>query len=184
MTTTRRKTVTALVRRSVTTTSCVGAIGVSPASTRKVTSADSSASATAAKPSVRGSHPGAGAAAAVANSAGAALPTSVIKISRPKRQPVTVRQNRPLGRPLDHRWYFPVMLLYNNVAGLRQIRGMADRAVAIRHQACREPAIASIAAAEDLNIEVPDLLPQRVAVDPEKVGGPDLVRQGGREGHR
>src|SRR3954468_411152 len=111
-------------------------------------------------------------------------PTSGIKISHPKRQPVTVRQNRPLGRPPDHRRYFPVMLLYNNVAGLRQIRGVADRAVAIPHQACREPAVASIAAAEDLNIEVSDLLPQRVSVDPEQVGGPDLVSPGGREGHR
>ena len=52
------------------------------------------------------SHPGAGAAAAVASSAVAAWPTSVIRSSRPKREPVTVRQQPPAWAPPDHRRYF------------------------------------------------------------------------------
>ena len=50
---------TALVSSSVTTTSCVGGIGVRFANTTKVTRADRRARATAASPSVRGSQPGA-----------------------------------------------------------------------------------------------------------------------------
>src|SRR5215470_5309911 len=42
----------------------------------------------------------------------------------------------------------------------------------------------SAAAAEYLNIEIADLLAQRVAVDAEQVGGADLVAAGGRERHR
>ncbi len=134
MTTTRRNTVTALARRSVTTTSCVGGIGVRPASTTKVTRADSKATATAAKPSARGSHPGGGAAAGVTSSAVAAWPTLVINSSRPKRQPVIAREDHtPFGCPPINRWDYALMLLYNNVAGLRQFRGTHRASVADRH---------------------------------------------------
>src|SRR5882672_5456197 len=42
----------------------------------------------------------------------------------------------------------------------------------------------SPAAAEHLDVEIADLLAQRIAVDPEQVGGADLVAAGGRERHR
>jgi len=99
MTRTRRKTVTALASSNVTTTSCVGAIGVRPASTTKVRTADSSASATAARPSARESHPDAGAAAAVASSVVAASPTLIIDASRPKREPHGACKCARLGAP-------------------------------------------------------------------------------------
>src|SRR6201993_5411038 len=40
------------------------------------------------------------------------------------------------------------------------------------------------AAAEDLNVEVADFLPQRVAIDPEQICGADLVTASGRKRHR
>src|SRR6185503_19310979 len=61
-----------------------------------------------------------------------------------------------------------LMLLYNNVAELRQIRGL------------KRPA-RLIAAAVDLNIEVADFLAQGVAVDAEQVGRANLVAAGGGE---
>src|SRR5207247_4473932 len=42
----------------------------------------------------------------------------------------------------------------------------------------------SAAAAEYLNLEVADLLAQRIAVDPEQIGSANLVAAGGRERHR
>src|SRR5215471_13287116 len=42
----------------------------------------------------------------------------------------------------------------------------------------------SPAAAEHLDIQIADLLAQRVAVDPEQIGGADLVAAGGGERHR
>ena len=70
---------TALTSRSVTTTSWVGAIGVRPASTTKVTRADSSARATAKKPSSRTQPPGAGDVAADMSSAVVVWPVLIIK---------------------------------------------------------------------------------------------------------
>ncbi len=67
-----------LAASSETTTSWVGAMGVRPASTTKVTIADSSASATAAMPRERAIQPAAGA-AALTSSAVAAWPTWVIR---------------------------------------------------------------------------------------------------------
>src|SRR5262245_15748849 len=71
----------------------------------------------------------------------------------------------------------PLMLLYNNVAELRQFRGYETRMWPIGHP--RSPA-----AAEHLNIEIADFLAQGVAVDPQQVGGPDLVAAGRRQRHR
>src|SRR5947207_14378194 len=119
------KTVTALTSRSVSTTSWVGRIGVRFASTRKVTSADNSASATATTPRMRASRPGAGA-AAVASSAVAAWPTFVMYSERP------VRNHREAARhTLNERAPSPPMLaklrlLYNNVAELRQESQASD----------------------------------------------------------
>jgi hypothetical protein len=59
---TSRMTVAALIRRRVTTTECVGAIGVRSASTTKVAKADAMASAAASAPNVRIARPLAGAA--------------------------------------------------------------------------------------------------------------------------
>ncbi len=71
-----------LAASSETTTSWVGAMGVRPASTTKVTSADSSASATATMPSERAIQPVAGA-AALTSSAVAAWLTWVIRLISP-----------------------------------------------------------------------------------------------------
>src|SRR5690348_3608730 len=60
------------------------------------------------------------------------------------------------------------MLLYNNVAELRQIRGL------------KKPA-RLIAAAVDLDIEVADFLAQGVAIDAEQVGRAYLVAAGSGE---
>src|SRR5258705_1648420 len=110
-------------------------MGGRPANTRNVTSPARSASATAAKPSVRGIQVGAGAAAAVASSAVAAWPTSVINCFSSQTGSRNGAKNRPFRRPPAYRWDFALMLLYNNVAGLRQIRGAAYDAVAGRHPA-------------------------------------------------
>src|SRR5262249_369709 len=67
------------------------------------------------------------------------------------------------------------MLLYNNVAGLRQFRGAPSRPVADRHHSNARIKNASAATAEDLNIEIADFLPQRIAIDPEQIRRPDLV---------
>src|SRR6478672_820100 len=70
----------------------------------------------------------------------------------------------------------PLMLLYNNVAELRQFSGGA----------C-PPRIgeAALAAGPDhLDIQVADLLAQGVAVQPQQIGGPDLVTAGRGEGCR
>ena len=97
---------TALPASSVTTTSWVGAIGVSPASTTKVTSAESSARATAVRPSERASHPEAGAAAALTSSAVAAWPTLVMKSSRPNGIAYPARWDGP--SPRSDAWNAPV----------------------------------------------------------------------------
>ena len=119
-------TVTMLTARRVTTTSWVGAIGVSPASTTKVTSAESTASATATMPSSRTQPPGAGVAAADTSSALAVWPTLVMqtRLARPERWHVrSCRSDEP---PL-----LPLMHLYNNVAELRQFRGSQSRMLPI-----------------------------------------------------
>src|SRR5438876_7846692 len=77
-----------------------------------------------------------------------------------------------------------LMLLYNNVAELRQFRGALYRAVANRHHQKNPIAGALAAAAEDLNVEIADFLTQRVAIDPEQICGADLVAASGRKGHR
>src|SRR5260370_40412518 len=69
------------------------------------------------------------------------------------------------------------MHFYNNVAELRHFRGAWAPA------APNAPG-ASAAAAEHLDVEVADFLAQCVAVDPEQVGGPDLIAARGRERHR
>ena len=65
-------------------------------------------------------------------------------------------------------WPSPaLMLLYNNVAELRQIRG-AKRGFSYR---------ASVAA-ENLDVEIADLLAQGIAVDAQQICGADLIAAG------
>lgn len=97
--------------------------------------------------------------------------------------------------------YQGVMLLYNNVAELRQFRGAArfpqnDRSPcpllvsgqwAIALSYCFKvfsEGRGLIPAAINLNIQVPDLFPQRIAIDAEKIGGADLISPGRRESSR
>jgi hypothetical protein len=107
-----------LIASSRTTTLWVGAIGVSPASTTKVTSADRTASATAMIPRSRTKPPGAGDVVADTRSAVAVWPTLVMQFC--------FAQNRVYGtstRADGRSPASPLMLLYNNVAELRQFRG-------------------------------------------------------------
>src|ERR1700730_2880258 len=76
-----------------------------------------------------------------------------------------------------------LMHSYHNVAELRQFRGAfcwRDRQSPAAFWPTGEPltpnqALMLAAAAVDLNIEVPDFLPQRVAVQPEQVRSPNLI---------
>ena len=63
-----------------------------------------------------------------------------------------------------------LMLLYNNVAELRQIRGAKTILLAL-----------SAAAAKHLNVEIADFLTQGVAVKPQEIGRPDLISAGGSQ---
>ena len=75
-----------------------------------------------------------------------------------------------------------VMLLYNNVARLRQFLG----AIRQRSRHCFRGNVgawpdSAAAGAIDLDFQIADLLAQRVAVDAQKVGGADLVAAGCRQ---
>src|SRR4051812_14982038 len=111
---TSRKTVVALIRSSVTTTECVGAIGVKSASTTKVAKADAMARAAASAPKVRRARPVAGLGV---NSAGVAWSTLAILVIEPQHSRQPHRALPRMGR------ISPLMLLYNNVAELRQLIG-------------------------------------------------------------
>src|SRR5215475_3029404 len=81
------------------------------------------------------------------------------------------------------------MLFYNNVAGLRQFRGVKNCPCgrsAPRQESAFERNLrnGSAAAAEDLDFEISDFLAQRVAIDPEQVRRADLVVSCRRERHR
>ena len=69
-----------------------------------------------------------------------------------------------------HRHGPSLMLLYNNVAELRQNRGA-------KPQFAQPEGL--VAPAENLDVEVADFLPQSIAVDPQQVGRPDLIAAGG-----
>src|SRR5262249_25943970 len=101
----------------------------------------------------------------------------------PNGNPAGRENTRPFRYPqlIDGR--VALMLLYNNVAELRQFRGAQGRAVANRHHQ-KSNARASAAAAEDLDIEIADFLAQRVAIDAEQIRRPDLVTARGRKRHR
>src|SRR5262249_39558014 len=89
-----------------------------------------------------------------------------------------------LGAPLIDGSGRLLMLLYNNVAGLRQFRGAPSRAVADRHHSNARIKNASAATAEDLNIEIADFLPQGIAINPEQIRRADLVTAGSGQSHR
>ena len=89
-----------------------------------------------------------------------------------------------------------LMLLYNNVAELRQNSGAKTtvrliRGPAFAHGLSRKPVAtpiksgqairdhALIAAPENLDVEIADFLSQRIAIDPQQVGGANLVAAGG-----
>ena len=76
----------------------------------------------------------------------------------------------------------PVMLLYNNVAQLRQLLGglgslgrrppITTGAVLSLYRFLRR---LTAAGAINLDVQIADLLPQGVAVDAEQIGGADLI---------
>ena len=66
-----------------------------------------------------------------------------------------------------------LMLLYNNVAELRQIRG-----------AKRRFGYLGSAAPENLDVEVADFLAQGIAVDAQQIRGADLIAAGRSQGRR
>src|SRR5215475_3999154 len=165
MTAIRNKIVRAFETRSTFTTASVGTTGVRLARTRKVTMAERSASPTATSP-IRRTHPAVGG-AVKGNSAGEAWLISAMN-------------DYVGGKAMWHFGHMPaiaamclskVRLFYNNVAELRQILGVTGSAWGLS------------AGSEHLNLQVADLLAQRVAVDPQQVGGANLVAPGCRQGH-
>src|SRR2546430_12758172 len=75
---------------------------------------------------------------------------------------------------------------YHNVAELRQFHGATDAELSSQHRVKpphrgRGSRKRLAAAPIDLDIEIPDLLAERVAVQPEQIGRPDLVAAGGRQ---
>src|ERR1700686_253620 len=79
-----------------------------------------------------------------------------------------------------------VMLLYNNVARLRQFVGgyFAPRDPLSQAGSEMPAALLSAAGAIDLDFQVADLLAQRVAIDAKEIGGADLVAAGCRQCRR
>src|SRR5580700_56190 len=78
-----------------------------------------------------------------------------------------------------------VMLLYNNVARLRQFGGVIFCRSPVGSKVPGVPAAAlSAAGAIDLDFQVADLLAQRIAIDAKEIGGADLVAAGCRQCRR
>ena len=116
----RSSPVTALPSNSLTTTSCTGEIGVRPESTRNVAVADSNATPTATAPISREAI---GIGAAAAGSSGADLINSRHNL-RPRTQ--LLAADRDWKRQIEPHHPPRVMLLYNNVAQLRQLLGVRE----------------------------------------------------------
>jgi hypothetical protein len=82
-----------------------------------------------------------------------------------------------------------LMHSYHNVAKLRQIHGTPGPSESARYtvisarrkamEALRPPK-SSIATPVDLNVQIANLLPQRVAVEAQQIGRPDLIAPGRR----
>src|SRR5271156_5282460 len=70
---------------------------------------------------------------------------------------------------------------YHNVAKLRQFRGVLPAALRLTPQMAPITAVSLAAAPVDLNIEIADLLAQRVAVETQKIGGTNLIAPGSRQ---
>ena len=69
-----------------------------------------------------------------------------------------------------------LMHSYHNVAELRQFRGARCVEFSQYPGFCEFQAAKPLAAAPiNLDVEIPDLLPQRIAVEAEQVGGADLI---------
>src|ERR1700681_1179558 len=66
---------------------------------------------------------------------------------------------------------------YHNVAKLRQFHGVSSLWQAGR-RATPGAHAPSTAAAIDLNVQIADLLAEGIAVEPQKVGRPDLIAAG------
>jgi len=78
---------------------------------------------------------------------------------------------RSAGRLKTYKRLMPqVMLLYNNVAELRQFHGGEIQKMKLK-QGVRKSSIGSY----DLNIQIPDFLAQSIPVNPEEFSRPDLV---------
>src|SRR5262249_43278056 len=166
ITATRNRIVRVLETRRTFTTASVGTTGVRLAKTRKVTMAERSASPTATSPKARATHAAGG--AAEGNSAGEAGLISAMN-------------NCVAGKAMWHFGHMPafaamcmskVRLFYNNVAELRQILGVKGSVRCLS------------AGSEHLNLQIPDFLAQRIAVDPQEIGRADLIPPGRRQGHR
>jgi hypothetical protein len=86
------------------------------------------------------------------------------------------------GHPLPQ-----VMLLYNNVAQLRQFVGaIFTQSCGIGRLSGRRELLELVrtsapAGAIDLNLEIANFLAQRIAIDAEEVGGTDLIAVGRRQ---
>jgi len=83
-----------------------------------------------------------------------------------------------------------MMHLYNNVAKLRQVAGnnklifmLANSRTSLRTRfRSRERLPQLIGRTDHLDIQIADLLAQRIAIDAQKIGRPYLVPTGGSKG--
>src|SRR6185312_8963020 len=155
MTPSNRRPVAAFTRSSVTTTVWVGMIGVRPANTRKVMTAESMASTTSAGPTMR---------TLPRRSFGSLTRVSALTAC-------SMLMERRLGPKADR-------LRPPNSAGDAFIQQCCRIATFPRRNDPQQ--VGSEAAAINRDVEVADLLAQRVAVEAEQIGGADLVAAGGR----
>jgi len=68
-----------------------------------------------------------------------------------------------------------LMHSYHIVAELRQIRGVPGA-----HPLPAKPLVPLAAAPVDLNVQIADLLAERIPVEPQEISRPDLIAAGGR----
>src|ERR1700687_113810 len=171
--------VAALIRMKERTTSRVGSIRVSPVSTTKVRQADNSATPTANGATNRQRDRPLDSANDGANDAAEVSALVILTKGELKAFP-------PAGSMLGS----GVMHSYHNVAKLRQFRGASCRPNA--PQPVPPPgaidgfgaAKSLIAAPVNLNVQIANLLPQRVAVETQQVSGADLIAAGRRQRRR
>src|SRR5712672_358424 len=181
---TRSRMVVASISRNERTTSDVGSIGVSPVSTRKVRKADNSAMTTANCASHFRKDDALGSATDVSNDA--AVVSALVILARGVMELQIIRTPRTDAfisqccRITTNRRRDPWLKYARNrdyPSGLR----FHNTSFARFASYCTRLRANLTPAAIDLDVEIANLLPQRVAVETEQVGRADLVAAGRRQ---